>query len=219
MGYRGKVAEQAEARQLRASGLTLLEIAEQLGVAKSSVSLWVRGVEFTPRLGLRARRREPNVLQQRTEAEIEALLAEGRARIGQLSEREFLVAGAALYAGEGSKRDGSVRFSNSDARLVAFFCAWLRHFFDVDESRLRVRLYLHEGLDLAAATAHWAAVTGIQATQHGAPYRAVPDPSIRRSKHPMGCATVVYSCSRTHRAVMGLVHALVTSNAPSGVAQ
>jgi hypothetical protein len=36
-------------------------------------------------------------------AEIDRLLAEGRARIGRLSEREFLIAGVALYAGEGSK--------------------------------------------------------------------------------------------------------------------
>ena len=46
-------------------------------------------------------------------------------------------------------------FANSDPRMVAFFCSWLRHFFQVDESRLRVRLYLHQGLDLAAAIAFW----------------------------------------------------------------
>ena len=81
--------------------------------------------------------------------------------IGRLSEREFLVAGVALYAGEGSKGDGSVAFTNSDPRMVAFFCSWLRHFFQVDESRLRVRLYLHQGLDLAAAIAFWSELTGI----------------------------------------------------------
>jgi hypothetical protein len=57
----------------------------------------------------RGRRRAPNALQRRKQAEIDRLLEEGRARIGRLSEREFLVAGVALYAGEGSKGDGSVR--------------------------------------------------------------------------------------------------------------
>ena len=92
---------------------------------------------------------------------MDRLVAEGRERIGRLSEREFLVAGVALYAGEGSKGDGSVAFTNSDPRMVAFFCSWLRHFFQVDESRLRVRLYLHQGLDLAAAIAFWLELTGI----------------------------------------------------------
>jgi predicted transcriptional regulator len=150
MGYRGKLAEREQARRLRATGLPLADIATRLGVSKSSVSLWVRDVAFVPRPRVdRGRRRAPNALQRRKQAEIDRLLAEGRERVGRLSEREFLVAGVALYAGEGTKADGAVRFSNSDPRMIVFFCAWLRRFFEIDESRLRVRLYLHEGLDLS----------------------------------------------------------------------
>jgi hypothetical protein len=77
-------------------------------------------------------------------AEIDRLLADGRARIGRLLEREFLIAGVAPYAGEESKRDGALCFANSDARMIIFYCCWRRRFFEIDESRLRVRLYLHE---------------------------------------------------------------------------
>ena len=49
MGYRGKLAERQQARQLRRTGLPLSEIALRVGVSKSSVSLWVRDVEFEPR--------------------------------------------------------------------------------------------------------------------------------------------------------------------------
>ena len=48
MGYRGKVEQQEKARLLRAENRTLADIAETLGVSKSSVSLWVRDVPFTP---------------------------------------------------------------------------------------------------------------------------------------------------------------------------
>ena len=48
MGYRGKVKEQEKARALRAQNRTLADIAQTLGVSKSSVSLWVRDVPFTP---------------------------------------------------------------------------------------------------------------------------------------------------------------------------
>jgi hypothetical protein len=217
MGYRGKLAERRQARQLRRSGLPLAEIATRLGVSKSSVSLWVRDVEFDPLpRPPRGRRRDPNALQRRRQAEIDRLLEEGRARIGRLSEREFLVAGVALYAGEGTKRDGALRFANSDPRMIFFYCCWLRRFFEIDESRLRIRLYLHEGLDLAATVAYWSALTAIPASQFGKPYRAVPDPSIRRAKHVHGCVTVSYSCSATHRCVMGLVNALLSSTAFPG---
>jgi hypothetical protein len=218
MGYRGKLAEQRQARRLRRAGLPLAEIAATLGVSKSSVSLWVRDVELAGPVvrPARGRRREPNALQRRKQGEIERLLEEGRARVGRLSEREFLVAGAALYAGEGTKRDGAVRFANSDPRMIVFFCCWLRRFFEVDESRLRVRLYLHEGLDLAATIAYWSALTGVPPSQFGKPYRAVPDPSIRHAKHVHGCVTVSYSCSATHRSVMGLVGALLSDGAIPG---
>jgi hypothetical protein len=212
MGYRGKTVERRQARQLRRTGLPLGEIAARLGVSKSSVSLWVRDVEFSGPIvrPARGRRRDPNALQRRKQGEIERLLEEGRVRIGRLSEREFLVAGAALYAGEGAKRDGSVLFANSDPRMVAFFCSWLRRFFEVDESRLRVRLYLHQGLDLAAAIAFWSELTGIPPSQFIKPYRAVPDSSIRNAKHVHGCVGVRYSCSTTHRSIMGLVGALLS---------
>jgi hypothetical protein len=162
------------------------------------------------------RRRDPNALQRRKRAEIDRLVEEGRARIGRLSEREFLVAGVALYAGEGTKRDGAVRFANSDPRMILFFCCWLRRFFEIDESRLRIRLYLHEGLDLAAAIAYWSELTAVPAAQFGKPYRAVPDPTIRHAKHVHGCVTVSYSCSATHRSVMGLVRALLGDAAIPG---
>ena len=60
MGYRGKVEEQHRARDLRARSWTLQEIAGELGVAKSSVSLWVRDVEFEPRPRQPSKDRKPH---------------------------------------------------------------------------------------------------------------------------------------------------------------
>ena len=214
MGYRGKVVEQERARALRAEAWTLAEIAAELGVARSSVSLWVRDVEFTARPRRSGRRRAPNRLQVAKQAEIDRLRQEGVERIGALSERDLLVAGTALYAGEGAKRDGEVRFTNTDPRMVLLFCAWLRHFFEVDEGRLRARLYLHEGLDLAEATAFWSQLIDIPQDQFRLPHRAAADPTRRRAKHERGCIGVGYCCSRTQRGVMGLVEALLSCDPP-----
>lgn len=224
MGYRGKVDEQARARAMRAESMTLLEIAEALGVSKSSVSLWVRDVEFVPKPrkdGRMGGERRPNKLQIAKAEEIERLKRDGVQRIGQLDERDFLIAGIALYAGEGAKGDrGSVDFANSDPRMLLFFSSWLRHFFDIEEERLRFRLYLHVGQDLEAACAFWSGLLSIPTEQFHKPYRAVPDPSIRKNKHPMGCPKVIYTCTRTHRTIMGLVDGLLDCPGTlSGVAQ
>ena len=215
MGYRGKVAEQEKARLLRADNRTLAEIAQLLGVSKSSVSLWVRDIP------VEVRRRKP--VARRSHAQREAKLAEiaecdqrGVDRVGVLSEDAFLAAGVALYAGEGSKADGKVVFANTDAHMVRLFCAWLRHFFVVDESRLRARVYLHQGLDLGATEQYWSSVTGIPTDQFRASYRAMPDPSIRHTKHEHGCVYMYYCCSRTHREIMGLIRALLSWNSLPG---
>jgi hypothetical protein len=225
MGYRGKVEEQNRARDLRAQGWTLGEICGELGISKASASLWCRDVQIDE-TELQRRRRErslrgnegarqrgPNKLQRRKQAEIQAMRVLGGARVGMLSERDLLIAGIALYAGEGTKADGSVGFANSDPRMVRLFMLWLRTFFQVDESRLRFSLYLHQGLDLNAANAHWSLVTGIPLAQFLKPYRAVPDPSIRRSKHPMGCGSVVYHSSVVHREIVGMMETLLSSAA------
>lgn len=137
------------------------------------------------------------------------LLAWGRAHVGEISDRDLLIAGTALYAGDGAKTDGSVTFTNTNPQMIALYCRWLRRFFDIDESRLRVRLYLHEGLSEAAAVTHWAEVTGIPPRQFHKSHRAVADDGIRHSKHVDGCAAVVYSSKPVHRRIMGLVQALV----------
>jgi len=139
MGYGGKLEAQARARVLRSQNRTLADIARLLGVAKSSVSVWVRHVPFTPsprRTGPQ-RRRHPQHLARL--AEIAACDEDGIRRIGELDEAAFLAAGVALYAGEGSKSEGKVLFANTDPGMVEFFCGWLRHFFEIDEARMRVR--------------------------------------------------------------------------------
>lgn len=211
MGNRGHLDKQAKARELRAQSWTLDEIAAELGCAKSSASIWTRGVEFAPKprnRGIGVTKPHPAHLAKL--AEIEECRQWAADAIGDLSERDLFMVGIGLYAGDGGKRDGLVTFSNSNPDLVRLFCRWLRSFFEIDESRLRVALYLHEGLDLAAANAHWAEVTGIPVTQFNKAYRAVPDAGIRHSKHEYGCAHVRYACARTSRMVMGLLAALVS---------
>lgn len=216
MGYRGKVYERETARTLRAAGHTLMDIAEQLEVSKASVSVWVRDVPFTPSPRRTGAQRRPHPFHERRLVEIAEMDAAGRERIGTLSESAFLAAGVALYAGEGSKTEGKLVFANCDARMIGFFCAWLRQFFEIDERRLRVRVYLHQGLDLDAAHSFWSAVTRIPLDQFRAPHRAVADPTIRRNKHEHGCVYITYSCSRTHRAIMGMVRALLSQSAIPG---
>jgi transcriptional regulator with XRE-family HTH domain len=217
VGYGGKLVEQQRARELRAEAWTLADIAAELGVSKSSVSLWVRDVEFVPRPRNRGHTaHRPHPLHLAKLAEIERLNGEAIDQIGRLTDREFQLVGAALYLGEGFKRDGQVGMANTDPAVLRMFVNWLRRCFEIDDRRLRVRLYLHEGLDLDAAEGFWSDLLTIPRAQFRAPYRAAADPTRRRSKHVHGCPSITYCDSTTHRSVMGLVRALSSTNALPG---
>ena len=148
--------------------------------------------------------------------EIAQCRREGLERVGGLSEREFLVLGLALDAGEGSKTESRLCFANSDPRLILIFVVWLRRFFEITSPKFRIKLYLHEGLDLDAAITFWSELTGIPRDQFHKPYRAVADPSIRRTEHVMGCPGVAYHSTLYLRRVMGMIDALTSSAAIPG---
>ncbi len=165
------------ARELRRSGLGYQQIAAELGVSKSSVSLWVRDLPRPPRLSYEeCRKRHAEAVRRYWAAERPAR-AERRdavrlaaiAAAGVLSEREVLIAGAIAYWCEGSKnkphrRGDRVAFINSDPALVRFFL----HFLDVagiDRSRLIFRVYIHQTADIAAAERFWLAVADAEPSQ------------------------------------------------------
>lgn len=217
MGYGGKWQERERARKLRAQSWTLLDIATELGVAKSSVSLWVRDVAFVPRPRNRGHSsNKPHPLTIKKQAEIERCHREAGEWVGALSDRDLAMFSLGLYAGEGGKTEGSVQFANTNAVYMAVFATWLRRAFDIDCRRLRAKVYLHEGLDLEAAESFWSAVVGVPLEQFTKPYRAVADPTMRTSKHEFGCATLLYNCTHTHRRVMAMIEAVTSPFANPG---
>ncbi len=211
MGYGGKFVERDQARLLRGQAWTLQEIADELGVSKSSVSVWVRDVEFVakPRNRGHADQR-PHPLHLRKLQEIERCRTEADELFKVLTRRERDLFALGLYAGEGEKTDGRVSMANTNPAFLRVFVEWLREEFAVDGARLRVRLYLHVGLDLDAANEFWSEALDIPIVQFHRPYRASPDATRRRAKHVLGCATVSYSCALTHRRVMARIEAVTS---------
>jgi transcriptional regulator with XRE-family HTH domain len=146
-----KTDERLRARRLRREeGRSIKEIARLVGVSVSSVSLWVRDIELTDE--------QVNALRERNSyynRQFEAWRANAerarRRRQGYQDEGRALArlgvakhaAGVMLYWAEGDKSNrNSVRLSNADPHLVRFFLDFLREYFDVPDSRIRITCYL-----------------------------------------------------------------------------
>ena len=186
-------------------------IADELDVAKGTVSVWVRDVDHVPNPRNRGHPAGPqHPLRVKREAEIARCAEQAREWIVGLDDRDLSMFALGLYAGEGAKTGGTVAMANTNPTYLLVFITWLRRAFEIDESRLRVHLYLHEGLDLPAAVRYWSELLEIPPEQFTKPYRAVADASIRRSKHVYGCPSVRYASTPLKRRVMALIEALVS---------
>lgn len=169
------------ARELRAQGWTYKEIATELGVSKSSVSLWVRDLPREGRLSYEEFRKRNDEGRRRyweqerltREAARQAVTDATARLVGRLAEREILMLGAMAYWCEGVKnkpyrRNDRVTFINSDPGLIRFFLRFLEVAGAAPED-LIFRVMIHESADVAAAHAFWQEITGADSTLFGSP--------------------------------------------------
>jgi transcriptional regulator with XRE-family HTH domain len=142
-----KTEARLEARRLRAEGWSVKEIEQRLGVARSSVSAWVRDVRLSPAAEARLVERVrlgPIVAARNKAAAARAVRLADQER-GRRLAREAdasYAAGCMLYWAEGEKSRNSVRLVNADPEVVAFFVAFLRRHFAVPDERVAVRCNL-----------------------------------------------------------------------------
>jgi transcriptional regulator with XRE-family HTH domain len=139
-----KTRERAMARDLRAKqGLSIKQIAQELGVSQASVSLWVRDIQLTP---AQANAMMTSAYRRQTAARERIVAARRRERATyqehgrELARRgdAFHAAGCMLYWAEGDKARNQARISNSDPKLLRFFVDFLRRYFEIADDDIRI---------------------------------------------------------------------------------
>jgi transcriptional regulator with XRE-family HTH domain len=170
-----KNLERDRARQLRKEqGLSIIEIAEKIGVSKGSVSVWVRDIALTP---------EQEAYLSRSNASFRAHQA--GARTNKAKFREFRqqyqnegrakaregdllhVQGCMLYWAEGNKDRAMIRFANSDPDMMIAFAKFLRQSLFVPEEKITfyVHCYIGNGVSLENIEDHWLKLLDLNRSQ------------------------------------------------------
>jgi hypothetical protein len=123
------------------------EIEHHLGVARSSVSLWVRDVALSDAARERLFRRTrlgPQVAAVRKAARAREVRRwyqdDGRA-LAHIQDPVY-AAGCMLYWAEGSKSRNAAQICNADPEVIVYFAQFLRRYFDVAPNRMRLALNL-----------------------------------------------------------------------------
>ena len=141
------------AKTLRKQGYSFGQLTKELGIAKSTLHQWVRGLKRPKKFTRRDRIRWIKEIQplgaigQRKKREKKIALIAEEAQ-NELSNMEVTTdiqktVLAALYWAEGTKGRGMLKFTNTDPRLMCLFITLLRQSYKLDERKFRVSLQLH----------------------------------------------------------------------------
>ena len=198
-----KLLKKETASILRKKGFSIKEISKELGVAKSSVSLWVRDIKLSAQAKkilekklTNGQKRASEVLKMRTIGR----LADAKKQAGDVF-RDFLpdkstlkICCALLYVCEGSKviNDSQCKFTNSDPVVVATFLNLLRLSFPLDETKFRVGIHLHDYHNPEIQLQFWSKTTNISILQFIRPYHK-PRTGKSHKDGYQGCVQVSYN--------------------------
>jgi transposase len=210
-----------KARELRLKGMTYDQIQVKLGCSKGSISLWVRDLpkppKRTPEQASAIAKRGWEATLQKREEERQKTKQEAFDQIGQLSDRELLIAGVTLYWAEGCKdksyaRRESLKFINSDPNVIKLYLRWL-DLLQIPRERLRFAVSIHESADVPAAEQFWAEIADVSPEAfHKANLKRHNPKTVRKNTGEAyrGCLTVyVTQSAELYRRMEGTWYGIV----------
>ncbi|MFM2340039.1 MAG: hypothetical protein RLZZ360_675 [Candidatus Parcubacteria bacterium] len=212
---------------LRKEGKSYNEIALALNVAKSTLSNWFKGQDFsedikraltitsqtksTARLQVLNRARGDLLQAYYTQAEREA-----SEELIKYRDNQLFIAGVVAYWGEGDKSKSSlVRLANTDPQMIKLFRQFLLTFCLVPPEKIRGALYLYEDLDETECKKYWENNTGLQVF-----HKTMVLPSRHKTKKlPYGTCTILVSNTYLKRKLLTWIDQIpkiVLNTLPSG---
>lgn len=175
-----KLDQRLKAVDLRKEGYSIKHIANELSVAVSSVSVWVRHILLTPEqlVHLENNSYTTEAIEKRRQARISGEMAkrnrvvlQATKDIQSISQRELWLMGVMLYWAEGGKTQRMVRFSNGDPNMHILMMKFFRKICKVPEQKIRGYIHIHDHLDFKSAEQYWSDVIKVPRSQFFKTYR------------------------------------------------
>jgi hypothetical protein len=161
---------------LRLKGNSEGEIKKALGIPKSTLSGWFKNLtlplkarKLLEKKGRTARKPLMDFNRRRTlliKSENKDIKEKSLKDIGQLSKRELMLIGTALYWGEGyrieiQKGSPTISFANSDPAMATLFIRFLREILRITEEKIRPRVQIFGNIEPADAVNFWSKVLSV----------------------------------------------------------
>lgn len=164
--YGNKKKIRLEAIKLRKAGYSYNFINDKIKIPKSTLSNWLREVKYKPNRYSVNKSKSARLKTARTKRKNrKRICKEAKLELGNLTNRELKIAGAALYWGDGRKHDGAVSLVNSDPKMINFFVRWLGIICHVPKENIRAELHLYPDSKVEYLINFWSKTIGIPEEQ------------------------------------------------------
>ncbi len=161
-----------KAIKYRQSGYSYGMISEELGLAKSTLSNWLREVPYEPNKEVTKRIKRAHVMSAKYRHnkkvhEIKKTKKLAKEELGVLSKRDLWLLGIGLYLGDGSKSHEDVRIINSDPNIIKLAIEWFKNVCKLENSNFVPSLHLYPDTNVEKTKQHWSKITGVPISQFG----------------------------------------------------
>lgn len=220
-----KLFEKTKALRLRQSGYSIKEIAAEVGVARSSVSLWVREIQLTeeqssklaakPFTSASVEKRRVTRLANEKEKRLK-IIQQAKNEITTITNKDLWLIGVMLYWAEGGKTQRIVRFSNGDPEMIRIIMCFFRTVCKVPEDKFRGYIHIHPHLDYRSAEKYWSEISNIRLEQFFKTYRK-PNISSQNKKNslPYGVMDVYVLSTELFLRITGWSQGIFGADKPS----
>lgn len=152
-------------------------ICNKLGVAKSTLSYWLKEYPLTKERILELRRagwskgeasREKFRITMREKRLLKENIIYDKAKLkfGKLSKDSIFTAGLMLYLAEGTKRDvHRIVLANTDPRIIKFFIKWMTEFLNIPKGKMKAELHLYDNMNITEEIGFWKKQLGFKDNQ------------------------------------------------------
>jgi len=159
------------------NNLSYSAIKEKLGVAKSTLSYWLRGFPLTEdrikelrnqswEKNETSRERFRNAMAKKRENLYQEAYEKQKEKLKDLSKDSFFTAGLMLYLGEGDKKNRNrINLANTDPFIINFFIKWLNDFLDIPKEKIRAQVHLYENMNVKKEIKFWINEIGFKESQ------------------------------------------------------
>lgn len=208
---------------LRQRGMSYSQIKQKLGVAKSTLSGWLKDMPLSPERIKELRHGEAHIEKIRQTKLAKKLMRRASVYkqvskdISHSKSKDF-VAGFYLYWAEGTKTsEYSVSLANSDPSMIRCFISWM-YLLGVPKEQLRMRLHVYSDQDEPKLRRFWSKQTGIPIKNFTKSYckQTLSSRKTYKGMFPYGTCVIARHNRDIYEYVLAGVHFLQDTHAIDG---